>query len=260
MKTIDDVIRFILHGGEQYLHNLTIDCAILGYHDQQLKILLIKQHNQDGWILPGGFIQKEEKFSEAANRILEERTGLKGLFLQQFHTFGDSPYRVKKFTREELQQQVGSWLNITADNWLIGRPISIGYYALVDYKEVKVQMDLLVETYQWCDISEVPHLLHDHTDMLNKALETIRLHLYHQPIGKHLLPEKFSLPEIHILYETLLGKPLDRRNFPRKLFALGLLNKLDEQRPLGTQRTTNLYEFNTENYQKALDEGIVLVI
>lgn len=260
MKTVDEVIQFILHGRERYLSNLTIDCTIFGYHDQQLKILLIKQHNQEGWCLPGGYIQKEEKFSDAADRILEDRTGITGLFLNQFHVFGDSPYRVKQFTQQDLQQQVGSWLTITDDNWLIGRPISIGYYAIIDIEKVKVQTDLLVENYQWCNIYEIPELLHDHNDMVNKAIETLRLNIYHLPICKYLLPKKFSLSEIQTLYETLLGKELDRRNFPRKLFALELINKLDEQRPFGTLRTTNLYEFHTENYQKALEEGTVLVI
>jgi len=260
MKTADDIIDFILHGGEQYLPHLTIDSAIFGYHAQQLKILLVKLHGEDGWGLPGGFVKKQETFREAAGRILAERTGIENLFLQQFYAFGDSPYRRREQTVADLQKKVGPWLTITDDNWLLGRQISIGYYALVDFEQVSVQTDLLVEDYRWWDIQDLPHLLYDHNDMVNKALETIRLQLYHQPIGANLLPDKFTLPEIHILYETLLGKSLDRRNFPRKLFSLGLLNKLDQQRPIGPHRAPNLYEFNKANYQKALEEGIVLVM
>jgi len=260
MKTTDEVIEFVLHGGQRYLPHLTIDCAILGYHGQQLKILLVKLHGSDGWGLPGGFIRKDERFGDAANRILAERTGITDLFLQQFHTFGDSPYRRREQRAEDLQQLVGDWITIREDNWLLGRQISIGYYALVDYERVIVQTDLIVEDYSWWDIATLPELLYDHNDMVDKALETIRLQLYHQPIGASLLPDHFTLPEIHVLYETLLGKTLDRRNFPRKLFALGLLNKLDEQRSIGPHRSPNLYEFNRTNYQKALEEGIVLVM
>jgi 8-oxo-dGTP diphosphatase len=118
----------------------------------------------------------------------------------------------------------------------------------------------LAEEYRWWDIDQIPRLLFGHNDMVAKALETIRLQLYHQPIGANLLPPKFTLPEIHGLYETLLGKSLDRRNFPKKLFALGLLNKLHEQRPIGPHRSPNLYEFNKINYQKALEEGLVLLM
>jgi 8-oxo-dGTP diphosphatase len=263
MTEIEAAIDFILNGHKKFMAHLTLDCAILGYHDQQVKILLIRYHGHDRWALPGGPIQHEEPISVAANRIAEETTGLDNLFLQQFYTFGDTPYRVHSRTIQDLTRLIQPDLlgiKIEKDNWLLGRQITIGYYALVDYQQVSVRTNLFVEEYQWWDIDQVPQLLFDHNDMVTKALETVRLHLYHQPIGANLLPPKFTLPEIHFLYESLLGKSLDRRNFPKKLFALGLLNKLDERRFIGPHRSPFLYEFNKVNYEKALEEGIVLVI
>src|SRR5687768_11071659 len=230
MTTVEEVKDFILNGHKHYIPHLSLDCAIFGYHHQQLKILLVKWAGLRGWGLPGGYIRHEEPLSAAANRVLEERTGIQDLFLQQFYTFGDSPYRVHRQPISDMVRSTSLPITIPEDNWLLGRQLSVGYYALVDYEQVSVKTDIFAEEYRWWDLSELPPLLFDHNDMVTKALETIRLQLYHQPIGANLLPAKFTLPEIQVLYETLLGKSLDRRNFPKKLFALGLLNKLDEQR------------------------------
>lgn len=260
MTSLDEATDLILNGHNYYIPHLSLDCAIFGYHDQRLKILLVKWAGLQGWGLPGGFIKHEERLSDAAHRILNDRTGLQDLFLQQFQLFGDTPYRLSNHTAADLIKLTGVTIDIADDNWLLGRRLAVGYYALVDYRRVTVQTDFFAEEYQWWDISDVPTLLFDHNDMVDKALATIRLQLYQQPIGANLLPAKFTLPEIQVLYETLLGKTLDRRNFSKKLFALGLLNKLDEQRHIGAHRSPNLYEFNKTNYEKALEDGLVLVM
>jgi hypothetical protein len=82
--------------------------------------------------------------------------------------------------------------------------------------------------------------------------------IYHQPIGYNLLPQKFTLPEIHDLYETILDKKLDRRNFPKKLITLGIIKKLKERRNIGPHRSPFLYRFDKRNYEKALREGLAL--
>jgi ADP-ribose pyrophosphatase YjhB (NUDIX family) len=234
---------------------MSIDSVIFGYHDQQLKILLLKWKGYNGWGLPGGFIKRREPLSKAAHRILEERTGLSNLFLQQFGVFGDSPYRVKERSPKELREKFG--LEVDDDNWLFERTLSIGYFALVDYSKVNVTTDFFTEDFQWCDVNEVPNLLFDHNEVVEKALLTLRLQIYHQPIGFNLLPQKFTLPEIHTLYETILGKELDQRNFSKKLLTLGLIKKLEERRNIGPHRSPYLYQFEKEKYEEALKEGIV---
>lgn len=94
--------------------------------------------------------------------------------------------------------------------------------------------------------------------MTREALHTMRLHLYHYPIGYNLLPSKFTLSEIHALYETLSGKKLDISNFPKKLMALGLIKKLNEKRSIGPHRSPHLYKFDKAAYDRALKEGVVL--
>jgi ADP-ribose pyrophosphatase YjhB (NUDIX family) len=193
--------ELILNGYKYYLPHLSIDCVIFGYHDNQLKILLIKLKNLNDKCLPGGYIKHSEILQQAANRILKERTGLEKIFLQQFETFGD-PERTKMFDQKKISAISG--IKLSKDNWMMGRFVSIGYYAIVEYSKVSPTSDAFSEECMWCDIHEVPRLLFDHNEMIVAALKTLRLHLYHQPIGYNLLPEKFTLPEIHTLYETIL--------------------------------------------------------
>ena len=193
--------------------------------------------------------------TEAAYRILKERTRLSDLFLHQFHVFGDSPYRVRERSLKELSEKFGT--DASEDNWLFQRTLSIGYFALVDFSKVKVATDYFTNDYQWFDVEEVPPLLFDQNEVVEMALQTLRHQIYHQPIGLNLLPEKFTLPEIHSLYQTILGKELDQRNFVKKLLTLGLIKKLDERRSIGPHRSPYLYQFEKENYQEALREGVV---
>ena len=255
MNTLEEVNDFVRNGHQKYLTHVSIDSVIFGYHQQKLKILLLKWTGQNGWGLPGGSIKRREPLSQAAYRILQERTSLQDLFLQQFHVFGDSPYRVKERSARDFREKYG--LEVDDDNWLFQRTLSIGYFALVDYSKVTVTTDFFTEDYQWWDVSKIPLLLFDQNEVVEKALSTLRLQLYHQPIASSLLPEKFTLTEIRILYETILGKELDQRNFAKKLIALGLIKKLDERRAIGAHRSPFLHQFEKENYENALQEGIV---
>lgn len=255
MNSREEVAEFVKNGHREYLPHISIDSVIFGYHDQQLKILLLWWTGQEGWGLPGGFIRRREPLSDAAHRILNERTSLSNLFLQQFHVFGDSPYRVQERSPKEFRENYG--LEASEGNWLFERTLSIGYFALVDYLKVSVTTDFFTSEYLWCDVNEVPDLLFDQNEVVEKALQTLRLQMYHQPIGYNLLPEKFTIPEIHTLYQTILGKELDQRNFSKKLLTLGLIRKLDERRNIGPHRAPYLYQFEKENYEEALKEGIV---
>ncbi|CAN5327939.1 NUDIX domain-containing protein [soil metagenome] len=255
MKSIEEVTDFVNNGHKHYLPHVSIDNVIFGYHNQQLKVLLLKWKGYDGWGLPGGFIKRKEPLSEAAHRVLEERTSLNKLFLQQFHIFGDSPYRVKERNPKTYREKFG--LNVNDDNWLFERTLSIGYFALVDFTKVEVIHDFFTADYQWCEVREIPNLLFDQNEVVEKALYTLRVQIYHQPIGLNLLPERFTLPEIHTLYETILGKELDQRNFLKKLLALGLIKKLNERRNIGPHRAPYLYQIEKDKYEEALKEGIV---
>lgn len=251
---IKDLVR---NGEHQFLHHLSIDCVIFGYHERQLKVLLLKWKQSSKWSLPGGFIKLDETLDEAAARILTERTGLTELFLQQFHTFGE-PGRSER-SAADIAHLESIWKSpVPKDHWLLKRTVSIGYYSVTEYSQVNPQPDYLSDECTWHDINAIPKLVFDHNLIVNEALKALRMQIYVQPIGYNLLPKKFTLPEIHDLYETILGIELDRRNFPKKLLSLGIIKKLDEQRSIGAHRSPFLYKFDKRKYDKALKEGIVL--
>lgn len=257
MKTEAEVQDFILNGYKYYIPHISIDCAIFGYHEQQLKLLLIKHKALKDWCLPGGYVKRTEKLVEAAARNVKERTGVNNLFLQQFKTFGD-PGRAKYDDYDEDKWFKVLGVRIPKNNWLVDDTISVGFYAITNFSQTVLQADFVAVECQWFDVDNLPRLEFDHDEMVTEALHTIRLQLYHYPIGYSLLPEKFTLTEIHALYETLLGKKLDISNFPKKLIALGLLKKLDEKRSIGPHRSPHLYMFDKERYDEALKNGVVL--
>lgn len=252
-----EIRDFILNGQKQYVPHVCIDCAIFGYHERQLKILLLKNKAIAGFCLPGGYIRRTETLTEAASRIVRERTGIGNLFLQQFKTFGDpGRNRIKELDEKKLSALTG--FEIGKDCWFLDQTISVGFYAITDFSKAVPQPDFMSDECAWFDVREIPSLVFDHNQMFAEALHVLRVQLYHYPIGYNLLARKFTLAEIHALYETILGRKLDISNFPKKLISLKLIKKLNEKRMIGAHRAPHLYKFDRVNYEKALKSGVVL--
>lgn len=249
-ESLDAMVKLGEHG---FMPSVSVDCVIFGFHEGELKVLLIKHRYREMWSLPGGFVSKNEPCDAAAYRVLKDRTGLNDIFLQQFHAFGDTERYAKEFHIEDLEND---GLEVSDNHWLIQRFVTIGYYALVDFLEVKQNKESLTENYNWWDLNDLPQLILDHKKILDKALVTLRLQMHYQPIGYNLLPEKFTMPELQKLYETLLNTKLDRRNFQRKMIAYDILEKLDETKKGVPHKSPNLYKFNLDKYKKALEEGL----
>jgi 8-oxo-dGTP diphosphatase len=235
------------------LNHISLDCVVFGFHTNQLKVLLLRMKSTRQWALPGGFVCENESMEVAANRVLNERTSLDKIFLRQFHVFSD-PQRSK--INPAVPDLLLSGATFPAESWFNQRFISVGFYALVEFSQVQPRPDALSDVCEWVNLDEIGTLMMDHSEILNKALETLRLQLTFQPIGYNLLPEKFTMSELRILYETILGKELDRRNFQRKILVYNILTRLDEVRQGVAHKAPGLYKFNLENYQKALDEGL----
>jgi ADP-ribose pyrophosphatase YjhB (NUDIX family) len=227
--------------------------VLFGFHENQLKVLLLRMKFRAEWALPGGFVQKEESVENAAIRVLKQRTGIDHIFLQQFHVFSE-PGRSKQ--REGIQALKKAGLLMIDEEWFRQRFISIGFYALVEFSQVTPKPDIFSDECTWHDLSEVRKLILDHNQILDKALEALRLQLNYQPIGYNLLPQKFTMPELQKLYEAILGKKLDRRNFQRKILAYGILKKLNERRSGLAHKSPDLYSFDLDKYHQALKEGL----
>lgn len=253
MRKETSIRDLILNGDKLFLPSVSVDCVIFGFHEHELKVLLLKMNEAGHWALPGGFIYKNEAIEAAAIRVLQERTGLDNIFLRQFHVFGQ-PGRAEKKLHTQFLKKEG--IRIRKDNWIIQRFITVGFYALVDFAVVAPQPDPSSVACNWQDIDGFEKLFMDHKQILDKALETLRLQLNHEPIGYNLLPHKFTMPELQKLYETILGKKLDRRNFQRRILSFGILRKLKETRKGGAHKAPFLYSFDLKKYQKALQEGL----
>jgi hypothetical protein len=252
MKLDKKINDHFLKGHEKYLRHISIDCVVFGFHENELKVLLLKASYSDKFALPGGFILKKEHTDDAAQRILKERTGLDKIYLRQFHVFGDPGRSDRKYNDEYFKK-----FGITRNNsWMFERFISIGYNALVDFTKVLPVPDLFSESCDWFNIHEIPELIFDHKKILETALQDLRMQLNFHPVGYNLLPLKFTMPEFQKLYETILERKLDRRNFQRKIIDTGILKRLDETKKGVAHKAPFYYKFDLRNYKKALKAGM----
>ena len=233
---------------QDFINQLSIDCVIFGYEEQELKVLASKVKIEIPiWTLPGGFIRQEEGIDEAAQRILEERTGLKDIYLEQFRTFGQ-PDRINHELFENLNSLKEEWLQkeILDNNdiqWLSKRFVSIGYYALVDSNKVNLRIGMLDESVEWYSVKELPKMIMDHNQMVTYALESLRQNLDQKLIGFNLLPETFTMREVQELYEAVYDKPFARNNFQKKILDLNVLERLDKKFTGAANKAPYLYKF-----------------
>jgi 8-oxo-dGTP diphosphatase len=258
MESLQELKDFFDKGYLDYRPCLTVDCAIFGYHEGELQLLLVKNKIVTMWCLPGGFVKKDEGLDQAATRITAERTGIGNLFLKQFKAFGDPGRNDPRgaFDPEKLFEL--TQVRLEEDSWLTGETVSVGFYAITDITNAQPNADFLSSECAWFSVDQLPPLGFDHEEMVREALFTMRMHLYHFPIGKNLLQQKFTLKEIKRFYEVMSGKQLNASNFPNKLISLGLIVKLDEKRKIGAHRSPTYYKFEEESYENALREGLVL--
>jgi ADP-ribose pyrophosphatase YjhB (NUDIX family) len=207
---------------------LAVDCIIFGFDEEGLKVLLIKRDfepEKGKWSLVGGFLKKEETLEEAATRILKLYTGLDDIYMEQVATFSE------------------------VDRDPAERTISTAYYALINIQEHNQKL-IKQFSANWFPVSRKPHLIFDHDKMVRYALRRLRNRAATEPIGFELLPEKFTMRQLQLLYEAIWDTQLDKRNFINKIRSLDILEKLDEKDKTSSRKGSYLYQFDAEKYQK----------
>ncbi|NDV66812.1 NrtR DNA-binding winged helix domain-containing protein [Bacteroides sp. 224] len=223
----------------------SVDCIILGFHKGKLRILLNRFDRVDKWMLPGGFMLKDENSDQAAYKILKVRTGLKDVFLHQFHLFSD----VSRTNIEENRDLASKlWPNGGDTGWLFQRFVTLGYLALVKYDKVNIPI-LEGEELQWHDVNKLPALYSDHQNIIMKAKEYLRTMAPIIPVGPALLPEEFAITELRKIFEIFLDVTLDRRNFQRKMLAEGYVIPVEKSEEESEEKPYNapiMYRFNPE--------------
>lgn len=213
---------------------LTVDCVVFALSDDDLKVMLIQRGippYKGRWALPGGFVRPDETLDDAARRELREETGLSGIFLEQLYTFG----AVRRDPRE--------------------RVVSVAYYALVNLSGHQARAATDARDAAWFGVGEVPELAFDHGEILAMALARLKGKLRYQPIGFELLPRKFTLSQLQRLYERVLGRGLDKRNFRKRLLALDLLIDTGESEKDVAHRAARLYRFDARKYHRLAKAG-----
>ena len=221
----EDILELIKSGEHIFLPNVSVDSVIFGYDNQELQILLLEASNGN-WMLPGGYVKKEEDLDTAALRNVAERIGVKDIFLKQFHTFGQ---KKRSFHKEigQLFEDLGE--SITQNLWIQERFISVAYYTLVNKTITQPKPNFLAKSCRWHNVQQLPNLLLDHENIVTTALDSFRADLASYPLAYHLLPQKFTMPELHAVFQSIYQKRLDRSRFQKKMFEYDVFERLESR-------------------------------
>lgn len=227
----------------KFIHNLSYDSVIFGFNGKQLKILILEYQNTNLYALPGGFVKIDQSLEDTVKQGVKERTGLDQVYLEQFHVFG-SLERSDPRTMAHILKESGQ--NPEENQWMLGRFISIAYYALINYEKVKPTPDYLSDSINWYPIDELPPLMMDHGLIVDKALEVLRDNLEQKLIGMNLLPEKFTMKQLQKVYEVVLDKKLRRTTFQRKILSLNILERHEKLFTGKANKAPYLYSFKQQ--------------
>lgn len=215
--------------------SVTTDCIIFGFDGLDINVLLIErgiEPYKGQLAFPGGFVQMDESTEECAKRELFEETGIKNVFIEQLYTFSD----VKRDPR--------------------GRVITVAYFALVKTSDYELLAGDDAIKAQWFKLKDIPTLAFDHDSILRIAQTRLKGKIRYQPIGFELLDEKFTMPQLQLLYESILEVKFDRRNFRNKLMKTGLLIQLDEKVPNVPHKAPRYLMFNKKKYTELQSSGL----
>jgi len=210
---------------------VAVDCIIFGFDGQELKLLVIKRSfepEKGRWSLMGGFVQPEESSENAAFRVLKQLTGLEDVYMEQLYAF-TGPHR------DPLE-----------------RTISIAYFSLIDINKYQKQISTEYHP-EWFPVKKIPALVFDHEMMVKMAKDKLRYKASHHPILFELLAEKFTLPQLHNLYETVYETIIDKRNFSRKILTSGLLIRQKQKDKGFSKRGAYYYKIDKRTYQHKFD-------
>lgn len=217
--------------------SVTADCVVFGVTFElggpALRVLLIERGGapfEGAPALPGGFVRMNETVDDAARRELREETGVANVFLEQLYTFG-ALHRDPR-----------------------GRVVSVAYYALVNLADHRVQSGTDARDARWVPVHEARGLAFDHDKILGVALERLRAKVRYQPIGFEMLPARFKLSQLQALYEAILGRSLDKRNFRKRFLSMDLLTLAGEERGV-PHRAARLFRFDKRRYEALLRKG-----
>jgi len=233
--------------GKNYIPQVAIDFVIFGYENHQLKVLLSKLNFEgDFYALHSGFIGQEEDLHDAAKRILEDRTGIKDIYFEQFKVFGKVDQQRKDFLDKLIASNYpGEEASLKKPGqpyaWFTKRFISIGYYALVDIKKVVPKLTQFDASIDWYPIYELPEMIMHYDEVFKEALLTLKEDIDQKFNAFNLLPEKFTMKEVQQIYETIFERKFTRSNFQKKILDMDVLQRLEKKYTGAKNKAPYLY-------------------
>ncbi len=243
------MIDNLTHPSKQNLiPQITVDCVIFGYENKKLKVLITKlDFEGDFWALPSGFVNQEDDIDDAAHKVLQFRTGLENIYLQQFGTFGKAGRNNMAFLDKLIELNKKNLVEsdlIQADyNWFSKRFIAIGYYALVDISKVNPQKSNLDQAIEWHEVDALPEMILDHQKIVEVALKILRSHVNEKINAFNLLPDTFTMREVQEVYEAICNRTFVRTNFQKMILELNVLERLEKKFTGASNKAPYLYRF-----------------
>lgn len=216
-----------------YIPQLSVDCVIFGYSEGVLKVLLAKIGGlAETYTLPGGFVRQTEALEDSAYRITRERTGITQLYLDQFGAFGD-PNRLNWAMIHQIDEDWFDGRGILSSlaefrHWFNRRFVSIGFYALLDIRQVVLKKSPFDESLAWYSIHELPPMIMDHNQITLAALDSLRDQFDRKKMAFPLLPETFTMRSLQEVYEAVFDRPMARNNFQKKMLDWNVLERLEK--------------------------------
>ena len=206
---------------------MTVDLVIFTVNLEQLKVLLVKRAEQPFagfWSIPGGFLKSTESLEDAAIRVMQEKTGVKEIYLEQLYTFG-APARDPR-----------------------ARVVTVAYFALIPWQDLPQPTSKKISHLGWHAVEQLPELAFDHREILDYATSRLRAKASYSNIVYGLLPAHFKLSELQKMYEIISARQLDKRNFRKRMLATGLLEETGQKDSVGAHRPAMLYQFKKREF------------
>jgi 8-oxo-dGTP diphosphatase len=215
---------------------VTVDTVALAVQQDSLEVLLVKRKYEpfkNCWAVPGGFVgDADETIEQAASRELLEETNVGGVYLEQLYSFGDKGRDPR------------------------GRTITVAYLALLRQEELQLRSSSESSGVAWWPVMELPELAFDHQKIVVYAHQRLKYKIEYSQAAFMLLPAKFRLRDLQSVYEAVLGRSVDNRNFRKKFLNTGVLQELDETSQEGSFRPARLYSFSEEEFERLPDRPV----
>lgn len=242
-----DLEKLLSENIDRLMPGISTSSVVFGFQDGKIHVLVSKLKEMNLWMIPTGYVFHNEDVNSAAARVLEERIGSPKIYIDQFYTFGQ---KNRATSKEENFVLFSRFIeNQRLQNWFNQRFVSVGFLVLVRISECELKLNTFSDEVKWVPVDKLPHLIFDNKDLVDFALNYMRLRASHLPIARYLLENQFTMKDLQTLYEELFQKRADRGNFQKRILKLNILNRHEKQMNGNAHRAPYLYSINIERYE-----------